>query len=476
MSEFRIEKDSMGEVKVPADMYFGAQTQRAIDNFKVSNHVLHPRYVKAVVMIKKSAALANKELKTVDAKLTDAISNACDEIIKDYEKTWHRHFPIDLFQTGSGTSSNMNANEVIANIANIALEGQGASGTMKPIHPNDHVNWGQSSNCVMPSAVSVADRIIADDLLNALRELEKALAKKEEQFKHVIKLGRTHLQDAVPMTLGQEFSAFKVQIHKNIKRLEAILPDLEEIPVGGTAIGTGIASHKDFGTLTCKHLSQITKIPFKSAPNKFEGIAARDSQVALMGVVNTIAVSLMKIANDLRILASGARGGIGEIEFPELQPGSSIMPGKVNPVIAEMMIQVCAHVMGKAVSVTVAGQNSPLQLNMMIPLLAHETVTSMELLTNAIHNFINKALIGPFHDGITADEKRCLYWIDFSLALITPLKNVIGYNEAARLAHKAHHEKRLIKDIVLEAESKGEIDLKGKKIDDILDPKTMLGF
>lgn len=465
MGEYRIEKDSMGEVKVPKEMYFGATTQRAVDNFKVSEYFVHKDMIKALVLLKKSGALANKDIGSLDARLADAIVRACDKILNEFD-VWYKHFPIDLFQTGSGTSTNMNANEIIANIANIELEGEKAFGSGKPIHPNDHVNWGQSSNCIMPSAVSVANRIKLEPLKKALLRLKQSFEKKEEEFKKVIKLGRTHLQDAVPMTLGQEFSAFKRQIEKGITRLEGTFKDLEELPFGGTAIGTMVAGHKDLPKKGCEHLAKLTGIPFYSADNKFEGIAARDSQVNLMGVLNSIATSLMKIANDIRLISSGT---FGEIGLPELQPGSSIMPGKVNPVIPEMMIQVCAFIMGKAVSVTIGGQNSPLQLNMMIPLIAHETLESINVLTNAINNFVEKCV-----DGITVDEAKCAHWVEWSMALVTPLKNVIGYLKAAELAKRTLHPRRTIKDVVTEAVKNGEIDLKGKSIDEVLDPKTMV--
>ena len=470
MSEFRIEKDSMGEVKVPNEMFFGASTQRAVDNFKVSSHFIHKEMIRAVILLKKSAALANGELKTLSSENVKGIVYACDKILGDFD-TWVKHFPIDLFQTGSGTSTNMNANEIIANIANIKMAGQEAFGSGKPIHPNDHVNWGQSSNCIMPSSISVSNRILAQNLKKALTHLKDEFEKKEEEFKDIIKLGRTHLQDAVPMTLGQEFSAYKRQMEKGIQRLENTFKDLEELPFGGTAIGTCLAGHKDFGEKACAHLSKLTGFSFYSAKNKFEGISARDSQVNLMGVLNTIATSLMKIATDFRILSSGPRGALGEIYLPELQPGSSIMPGKVNPVMAEMMIQVSAFINGKTTSVTIAGQHAPLQLNMMIPLIGHETLESLEVLTNAVNNFADKAV-----SGVKADKDRCEEWIQWSLALVTPLKNVIGYMKAAELAHKTFHSpvKKTIKQVVQEAVDNGEIDLKGKNLDEVLDPRGMV--
>lgn len=456
---FRTESDTMGQVQVPSWAYYGAQTQRAIDNFQISEYRLPKLMIRALGLIKMSAALANKGLGVLAPDLADAIVQAAREVA---EGRWDEHFPIDVFQTGSGTSSNMNANEVISNRANEIL---GSSlGSKKPVHPNDHVNRGQSSNDVFPTAVHVADRLAADPLLGALDILADSLKRKEEEFAQVVKLGRTHLQDAVPMTLGQEFSAFRVQIEKCRERIVRCLPNLEDLPLGGTAIGTGLNAEPDYAEHAVAALAKETGIPFKASANKFEGIAARDAQVELMGALNTLATALMKIANDLRLLASGPRGALGEIVLPSLQPGSSIMPGKVNPVIPEMVIQAAAFVNGKAVSVTIAGQNSPLQLNMMNPLIAHETLSSMEILANACTTLARKGI-----DGLEADEERCADWIEWSLALVTPLATKIGYDKAAALAYKAFKEKRKIREVLLD-----EKILSPEDLDRILDPRSML--
>jgi len=457
--EFRLESDTMGEVKVPTQAYYGAQTQRAIENFQISPYTLPPLMIKSLGLIKKNAAQANKELGLLDEKVADAIVQAAHEVVQG---KWNDQFPIDIFQTGSGTSSNMNANEVISNRANELL-GQ-PLGTKKPVHPNDHVNRGQSSNDVFPTAVHIANRLGAEGLLQALKVLHESLDRKAEEFSTFVKLGRTHLQDAVPMTLGQEFSAFAVQIDKAIGRLQNTLFNLEDLPLGGTAIGTGLNTHPDYSRLAVRGIAKDTGVAFRPAANLFEGIATRDAQVELMGALNTLATSLMKIANDLRLLASGPRGALGEIILPSLQPGSSIMPGKVNPVIPEMVIQVAAFVCGKAVSVTIGGQNAPLQLNMMNPLIAHETLASLELLENACLTLAKKGI-----DGIEADEKRCSEWIEWSLALVTPLATKIGYEKAASLAYKAYKEHRKIRDVLLDAKI-----LDPHELDQILDPKSML--
>lgn len=457
--EMRTESDSMGEVRIPEWAYWGAQTQRAVENFGVSPLRIPPPMIRALAIIKKHAARVNASLGLVEEKLSGAIVQAAEEIQRG---DWDEHFPIDLFQTGSGTSWNMNVNELIANRANEIL-GE-PRGTRKPVHPNDHVNRGQSSNDVIPTAVHIANRVELEPLFASLRHLVATIRKKEEAFSKLVKLGRTHLQDAVPMTLGQEFSGFRVQVEKAITRIEHTREHLEELALGGTALGTGLNAHPDFGEEVAKEIAHETGIPFRSAPNKFEAIATRDAQVELMGALNTYATSLMKIANDLRILASGPRGGFGEIVLPTLQPGSSIMPGKVNPVIPEMIIQVAAHINGKAVSVTIAGQNGPLELNMMHPLIAYETLSAISLLTES-----SNALADRCFAGIEADEERLAYWIEWSLALVTPLATEIGYDQAAKLAYKAYREKRQIREVVREAGVLAE-----EKIAELLDPKKMV--
>ncbi|SIQ74365.1 fumarase, class II [Alkalispirochaeta americana] len=455
----RVESDTMGEMTLPAWALWGAQTERARENFDVSPLRIPRGMIVALGLVKKHAARANAGLGVLDPPLAEAIETAAAEIIAG---TWNDHFPLDVFQTGSGTSWNMNINEVISNRANELLGG--TRGSKTPIHPNDHVNRGQSSNDVIPTAIHLANRIALEDLLQALQVLAESLRKKEQDFSALIKLGRTHLQDAVPMTLGQEFSGFAVQIEKARDRIRATASDLEELALGGTALGTGLNCEPGFAQTVARTLAEETGLPFRSAPNKFEAIASRDAQVALMGALNTLATSLMKIANDLRLLASGPRGGLGEITLPSLQPGSSIMPGKVNPVIPEMVIQVAAHINGKALSVTIAGQHGPLELNMMLPLIAHETLSALELLTRTCRVFAERAIL-----GIEADPERLSYWIEWSLALVTPLAREIGYDKAAHLAYQAYREKRMIRDVVRESGFLTE-----QQIQDLLDPGKMV--
>ncbi len=457
--ERRYESDSMGEVEIPASAYWGAQTQRAVANFGVSQLRIAPALIRALAYIKKHAAQTNAALRLIEERLANAIVTAADEVLAGNHD---RQFPIDVFQTGSGTSWNMNINEVLANRANELL-GQ-PLGTRSPVHPNDHVNRGQSSNDVIPTALQIADRMQAGTLLAAMGKLHDAFADKATEFAEIVKLGRTHLQDAVPMTLGQEFGAYADQVQKGIARLTGTLPRLEELPLGGTAVGTGINCHPEFASRTVAGIVEETGIAFRRGDNLFEGIAARDAQVELMGVLNTYATSLMKIANDLRLLASGPRGALGEITLPSLQPGSSIMPGKVNPVIPEMVIQVAAHVNGKAVSATIAGQNSPLDLNIMHPLLAHETLSSLELLANT-----SRALAERCVAGITADRERCEHWIEWSLALVTPLALEIGYDRASKLAYRAYREQRTIRDVARE-----EGVVPDDRLNELLDPRRML--
>ncbi len=459
MSDVRIEKDSMGDVPVPESALWGAQTQRAVENFGVSNLRIHPFMLKGIAIVKKSAALVNCDLGRLDKKLCDAIVEAANEVIE------HKHdqeFPIDVFQTGSGTSWNMNMNEVLSNRANQIL-GE-PLGKRFPVHPNDHVNQGQSSNDTIPTALNIADRLMVEKTVEAVQRLGKEFRKKEKEFSTLVKLGRTHLQDAVPMTLGQEFSAFAVQMEKGAERLRSTYANLEELAQGGTALGTGLNAHPEFADKVAKQIAKETGVSFVSAPNKFEAIAVCDAQVELMGAVNVVAVAIMKIANDIRILSSGPRGALGEIILPELQPGSSIMPGKINPVIPEMLIQLSAHIQGKVVSVTIAGQNSPLQLNMMYPILAHETLSSLALLEHACDVFAERCV-----KGIKGDKERLEHWIGWSLALVTPLNRKIGYDKAAELAHKAYHENRKIEDVVREANILSE-----KEIQEILNPHNMV--
>lgn len=458
--KMRTESDSMGSMEIPESAYWGAQAQRAAGNFDVSPLRIPAPMIKALAVIKKSAARTNEALGLIGKRLTDAIVEAADEIKNE---KWNDQFPVDVFQTGSGTSWNMNTNEVIANRANELLGSE--KGTRKPVHPNDHVNKGQSSNDVIPTSMNIACRTEAGDLCEALARLESAFAEKERELADVVKLGRTHLQDAVPMTLGQEFSGYRHQIKKARERIERTFPSLEELALGGTAVGTGLNSNPKFSAETIRRIGEEYKVSFRKAENHFEAMAARDSIVELMGSLNSLAVSLMKIGQDLRLLSSGPRAGIGEIQLPELQPGSSIMPGKVNPVIPEMVIQVAAHVMGKNLSVTIAGQNAPLELNIMQPLLAYETLSALDLLRRTVDAFDQRCV-----RGITADAEHCRSLIDLSLALVTPLALKIGYDRAAQIAHRAFEEKRKVREVILE-----EGVLTEAEADEILNPRNMLG-
>ena len=459
MADFRIEKDTMGEVKVPAWAYWGAQTQRAIENFPISGWRIPKKMIYAIAMIKRYAAEVNAELGLLDPKIADAIIQASEEVM---EGKFDEHFPIDVFQTGSATSTNMNVNEVIANRANEILGSP--LGSKHPVHPNDHVNKGQSSNDVIPSAIHIALRLSAEDLVKSLEYLENAFRKKEEEFKDVIKIGRTHLQDAVPMTLGQEFSAFATQIKHSIIRIKNTFYHLEELALGGTAVGTGLNTHKEFAPRVISKISKRTGIPFREAENKFEALATKDAVVEYMGALNTLAVSLMKIGNDIRLLSSGPRTAIAEIILPSLQPGSSIMPGKVNPVIPEMMIQVAAHIMGAHLIVSIGGQHAPLQLNVMQPLIAYHSITSTDILTNAVKVFADKCVL-----GIEANRKRCEELVEWSMALVTPLALKIGYDRAAEISYKAYKENKTVRQVVVE-----EGILKEEEAREILDPKKML--
>ncbi len=459
MANYRTERDSMGELKVPADALYGAQTQRAVDNFPISGLRMPRQFIRALGLIKRYAAEVNGELGLLEQPIARAIVQAADELV---DGKWNGHFPIDVFQTGSGTSWNMNANELLANRANQLLGSP--LGSRKPVHPNDHVNRGQSSNDVIPSALHVADRTSADGLAAALERLESSLGKKAEEFGDVLKIGRTHMQDAVPMTLGQEFSGWTRQIAKARALLRSTFPDLEELALGGTALGTGLNTHPRFAAMVCAELAQRTGIPFRQAPNLFEAEASRDAQVRLMGALNTLCVALAKICNDIRLLSSGPRTGLAEISLPSLQPGSSIMPGKVNPVILEMTLQAASHVMGKCLSVSLGGQNAPLELNMAMPLIAHETVGALELLTA-----VCDALAARCIDGIQADRKRCMDGIERSLAMVTPLALVIGYDRAARLAEQAMAEGLTIRQIV----SRDKV-LDEKEAARVLDPMSMV--
>ena len=457
---YRVEKDSMGEVRVPAKAYYGAQSQRAVENFPVSGQRMPMPVVHAVALVKGFAAEVNAGLGILPPPLAEAISRAAREVL---EGKFDDQFVVDVFQTGSGTSTNMNVNEVLANRANELLGKP--LGENSPVHPNDHVNRCQSSNDVIPSAIRIAARReLSDRLLPALAALWDALSGKAEEFSGVLKIGRTHLQDAVPVTLGQEFSGYASQIDHGIRRVRATFADLEELPLGGTAVGTGLNAHPEFAARTIAGIAGATGIPFRPAENRFEAMGAQDPLVAASGALKGLAASLMKIAHDLRILSSGPRCGIGEITLPSLQPGSSIMPGKVNPVILEVVIQVAAQTIGNDAAVTVGGGLGVLELNVMQPVMARNLLESVGLLSSSTALLASRCVA-----GIAPNRARCAGLIERSLAMVTPLAVRIGYDRAAELAHEAHRTGKTIRELLAE---KGE--LTADEIERILDPRTMI--
>ncbi|WP_049622856.1 class II fumarate hydratase [Frateuria defendens] len=435
MSGFRIEHDSMGELKVPADALYGAQTQRAIDNFPISGRPLPRAFIRALGLIKAAAAEANLLLGHLKKGQAAAIRKAALAVA---EGEHDKQFPIDVFQTGSGTSSNMNANEVIAHLA--------SRGGAK-VHPNDHVNYGQSSNDVIPTAIHVGATLSAtEDLLPALKHLKKVIDKRARELRNVPKTGRTHLMDAMPVTFGQELSGWSAQIGSAAERIEDSLKRMRRLPQGGTAVGTGINADPDFAPALSKALKQLTGVKFEPAENYFEGMAGQDAAVELSGALKTLAVALMKIANDLRWMNSGPLAGLGEIELPALQPGSSIMPGKVNPVIPEATAMVAAQVIGYDAAITVAGQSGNFQLNVMLPLIAYDLLESIRLLANVSRLLADKAIAGFKVNTARVNEALALNPI-----LVTALNPVIGYEQGAAIAKRAYKEKRPILDVALEA-------------------------
>src|SRR5688572_10019724 len=426
---YRIEKDSMGEMRVPAGALYGAQTQRAVENFPISDLRFPREFIRAMGLIKLAAARANMELGLLDSRLGEAIIAAAQEVM---DGRLDLHFVLDIFQTGSGTSTNMNTNEVISNRA-IQAAG-GVLGSKKPVHPNDHVNMGQSSNDVIPTAMHVAAmESIEEVLIPALKKLQRSLAGKAKEFDRIVKIGRTHLQDATPIRLGQEFGGYARQIQLGVRRLEKLRETLGELPLGGTAVGTGINTPPKFAGKTILCLSKITGLQFREAEDHFEAQAGKDAIVEASGVLKTIAVGLSKIANDIRWLASGPRCGIGEISLPETQPGSSIMPGKVNPVIAESVLMVAAQVIGNDLAVTIGGQAGVFELNVMMPVMAHNVLESIRLLAASANNLTDRCV-----DGIEANEERCKEMIEKSLAMCTALAPVIGYDAAAGIAKESY--------------------------------------
>ncbi len=457
--KFRTEKDSMGEMKVPRNAYWGPETQRAIENFPISGLRFPRIFLRALAMIKMAAAQVNMELGPLERRPGKAILQAAREVL---EGNFDHQFVLDIFQTGSGTSTNMNANEVIAHRANQILGGK--IGDKKPIHPNDHVNLGQSSNDVIPSAIHIAAwEGIQKDLLPALKTLQKALEKKVREFDAVMKIGRTHLQDATPIRLGQEFSGYASMVKHGVRRIENLRGNLSELALGGTAVGTGINTHPRFARLVIKKINQMTGLSFREAENHFEAQGAKDAVVEASAALKTLSVSLWKIANDIRWLGSGPRCGIGEILIPPVQPGSSIMPGKVNPVIPEALCQVVAQVIGNDLTVSIAGMSGNFELNVMMPVMTYNLLQSIHLLSIASSVFTEKCV-----NGLKADKERCREMIEKSLAMVTALSPRIGHDAAAKIAREAYETGRTVREVAMEKRilPKGELEK-------ILDPWRM---
>ena len=443
MTNTRTETDSIGPIEVQADRYWGAQSQRSLKNFAIGWEKMPAPLVRALGIQKKAAALTNKEQGALDAKLANAITAAADEVING---TLADHFPLAVWQTGSGTQSNMNANEVISNRA-IEMLG-GTIGSKDPVHPNDHVNMGQSSNDTFPTAMHIAAvEQIHHDLIPALETLHKALDAKAKEYADIVKIGRTHLQDATPLTLGQEFSGYAKQIEYGIARVRDTLPRMYQLAQGGTAVGTGINSRAGFAEKFAANVAEITGLPFVTAENKFEALAAHDALIEHHGALNTIAASLMKIANDIRLLGSGPRSGIGEISLPANEPGSSIMPGKVNPTQCEALTMVCAQVMGNHTAVTVAGSNGHFELNVFKPVMIYNVLQSIRLISDACISFTNNCVT-----GIEANKDAIQSLMERSLMLVTALNPHIGYDNAAKIAKKAHADGSTLKEAAVELE------------------------
>ncbi|MFI6104482.1 class II fumarate hydratase [Streptomyces sp. NPDC051310] len=458
--EYRTEHDSMGEVRVPAHAKWRAQTQRAVENFPVSGQRLERAHIEALARIKGAAAKVNAELGVLDAEIAGAIQEAAAEVA---EGRWDEHFPVDVFQTGSGTSSNMNANEVLATLAGERLGRPGA------VHPNDHVNASQSSNDVFPSSIHIAaTAAVTRDLVPALEHLAASLERKSAEFADVVKSGRTHLMDATPVTLGQEFGGYAAQVRYGVERLHASLPRLAELPLGGTAVGTGINTPRGFSAAVIAEVAAATGLPLTEARDHFEAQGARDGLVETSGQLRTVAVSLTKIANDLRWMASGPRTGLAEINLPDLQPGSSIMPGKVNPVIPEAVLMVAAQVVGNDATVAAAGAAGNFELNVMLPVIAKNLLESVRLLANASRLLADRTV-----DGITANRDRAREYAESSPSVVTPLNKYIGYEEAAKVAKKSLAERRTIREVVLASGYVERGDLTLQQLDEALDVLRM---
>lgn len=456
----RSESDSMGTMEVPQNALYGASTQRAVLNFPISGHTMPEGFIRGLGLVKWAAAQANLELGRLDADCGKLILEAAEEV---YAGKLSEHFPVDVFQTGSGTSSNMNANEVISNRA-CQLAGAPIA-SKDPVHPNDHVNMGQSSNDIVPTTLHVSLAVaIQENLVGSLEHLQKALEAKASEFAEVIKIGRTHLMDATPLTLGQEFSGYAMQLQKGVVRAKRCVEVLCELPIGGTAVGTGINCHPEFPGKVCAHLKERTGIAFYEARNHFEAQGGRDDAVEVAGELMTIASSLTKVANDIRLLGSGPRAGISEINLPATQPGSSIMPGKVNPVMSEMLVQASIYTIAMAQAAAMCGRDGHFELNVTIPLLAHALHESVTVLSNGARVFADACV-----SGITANEDRCKELVDRSLMLVTALNPYIGYDKAAWVAKTAFKEGKTLKEVILANELMDEATL-----EKALDPMTMI--
>lgn len=458
--ETRVESDSMGQVRVPKHVLYGAQTQRSLQHFMLGHEIMPKQMIQAFGYLKKSTALANKELGMLDAKIADLIVQAADEVIS---LKLIGEFPLHVWQTGSGTQTHMNVNEVISNRA-IQIAG-GELGSKKPVHPNDHVNMSQSTNDAFSTAMHIATALaIHHQVIPALEKFENGLRKKAEEFKNVIKIGRTHLQDAVPISYGQEFSGYASQIERNIERIKMALHGIHDLVIGGTAVGTGINAHPDFDKKTVEHVAKLTKIPFKVHPCKFVGISAHDEIVFMSGALKTTACSMMKIAYDIAWSASGPRCGLGELHLPENEPGSSIMPGKINPTQSEAMFAVSSQVMGNDVTITNAGSRGNFQVNAFKPTLLYNIIQSCDLIEDSCNLFTDYCL-----SGITLREDNIKKNLENSLMLVTALSPKIGYDKASEIAHKANHENLTLKEACLKLGYLSE-----KEFDEIVVPKDMI--
>ncbi|MFJ8621521.1 class II fumarate hydratase [Kitasatospora sp. NPDC093550] len=456
--EYRVEHDSMGEVRVPATAKWQAQTQRAVENFPVSGQRLERAHIAALARIKAAAARVNARLGVLDGETAEAIVAAAEEVA---EGRWDDQFPVDVFQTGSGTSSNMNTNEVIATLAGERLG--------RPVHPNDHVNASQSSNDVFPSSIHIAaTAAVTHDLVPALEHLAEALERKSAEFAEVVKSGRTHLMDATPVTLGQEFGGYAAQVRHGRERLLATLPRVAELPLGGTAVGTGINTPPGFPEAVIAEVARATDLPLTEARNHFEAQGARDALVELSGQLRTVAVGFTKIANDLRWMGSGPRTGLGEINLPDLQPGSSIMPGKVNPVLPEVVLMVAAQVVGNDATVTLAGASGNFELNVMLPVIARNVLESVRLLATSARLLADRTV-----DGITANVERAREYAESSPSVVTPLNRYIGYEEAAKVAKQSLAERKTIRQVVLERGYVEQGKLTEEQLDEALDVLRM---